>query len=897
MKIRGANIVNGLSGVLLVRKQERPDVLYFAVFYLLLGCGMALGRGTADALFFKRYGIEYLPVMFLFVSVLMMLMSTAYAAYADRFPPERLFKILFVVLVGILSANWALMVFTDWRQAYPLYFLVYEVASELLIIHAALYIGRNLNTQQLKRLSPLIFASAQVGTLIGGMLLATASPLLGVQNILVIWVGLLALSLTLLFIRHTRLGTSPYFRHSRKGSGQLKRVADDLIKVLKFTKQSELLRTISLAFFFMVIAFYILAYSVNRVYNATFQTEEALSSFFGGLTAASSLLGLGIQVLLTNRLLRKHGVKKMNLVFPAAILASFGSLLLVFALPAAILGSFIKDALMPSIRNPVKNLFFNALPNHIQGRARALSIALIMPAALSITGLILLQTQKLQNPLYFLWPGAAAAVLYVYFSLRMNRAYVASIVSSLREKVLLARPDSNIIDDIKTEDVFQELEMGVDQPNDMNALCSARMLVESFPERAPTVLLRRIKASKQATREQLIDMLAPFNSAELCEQLLQDLPGADDAYRASILNAVFARRYPGAEPLVVDALRSSHTGTRAAGVNGVMCYGLQAHVPEATGYWQDMLNSQHAADNLLALSLLARHATLTDQPEFVSLLEHDDDRVIKAALDVLHGWTGSCPVGLANIMAKLGQHTDREIRVAAMKQCRCLPEADRALIIEKAIHDNHPLVSATAIELLFSGGTAPCDDVASWISENRASPRAQQAAMTLLLGQEPAAAVWKHIAVTKAQDAHAIARAIHSLKQDTTTMHRVRAAMELVIYALHERHEQSVDLALTATEQIEDPYTIGVVRAGLKTGDSQHIANACEVLRYIEDKDLLDLLGSVLDDVADNTSATSAGTVTFEDARDALQWCRRRADPWLAECAGHALQTFAEAGA
>lgn len=397
-----------LTSFLLIKEQEQSEVLYFAVFFLLLGCGMALGRGTADALFFKRYGIEYLPIMYLLLGVLLLLLSTAYAAFADKFPPERVFKVLFSVLIGLMMGSWALMAFLEWRQAYPLYYLIYEVASELLVIHGALYLSRNFNTQQIKRLAPLIFACAQIGALIGGMFLATAAPLLGVENILLIWVGLLGLSMALMLARHARLGTSPYFRHSRKGSGQLKRAVDDIAKVLKFAKQSELLRAISIAMFFMVIAFYILSYSVSRVFNDFFQTEESLSAFFGGLTAITSLLGLTIQILLTPRLLRSFGAKKINLVFPATLLLSFGFLLLAFTLPAAIIGSFLKNSFMPAIRNPVNNLFHNALPSYIQGRARALTVALIMPVALCVTGLILLQAQTLQNPGYFLWLGAVA---------------------------------------------------------------------------------------------------------------------------------------------------------------------------------------------------------------------------------------------------------------------------------------------------------------------------------------------------------------------------------------------------------------------------------------------------------------------------------------------------------
>ncbi len=886
-----------LTSFLLIKDQEQSEVLYFAVFFLLLGCGMALGRGTADALFFKRYGIEYLPVMYLLLSVLLLLLSTAYAAFSDKLPPEKVFKVLFAVLIGLLVGSWLLMVFLEWRQAYPLYFLIYEVASELLIIHAALYLSRNFNTQQIKRLAPLIFACAQIGTLIGGLFLATAAPRLGVENILVIWAVLLGLSIALMLVRHARLGTSPYFRHTRKGSGQFKRAVDDLTKVLKFAKQSELLRAISIAMFFMVIAFYILSYSVNRVFNDFFQTEASLSAFFGGLTAATSLLGLGIQILLTSRLLRSFGAKKINLVFPATILLSFGFLLFAFTLPAAIFGSFIKSSIMSAIRTPVNDLFYNALPNYIQGRARALSVALIMPAALCVTGIILLLAQKIPDPGYFLWLGAAASGVYVAYSLRMNKAYVSTIVSTLRDKVLLARPDTATIDPGHAEEIYAELERGVAHPDETIALGSAKIMIDTFPERAPAVIFRRLESCSLAARDRLIRMLQPFNSPEICERLLAGMKDADAHCKATLLNALFERRCAHAQILVDDALHSSDPRTRASGVNGVMHYGLKAMEAGAVAIWRKLLNSERAFDKVLALELMSKHAALTDQPDFVPLLTHPDDKVCKAALATLHHWTGCCPMGLGAVMAQLSLHPDHEIRVATMQYCRCLPETDRAGLIEKAIHDTHPLVSGVAIESLFSDSSVFCEDVAAWICNHKASPRAQRAALPLLLKRQAKGAVWKRIALSKAQDAHVIADAARVLKLADPGEKDTSAALKVIQHVLNEHLEQSVDLALTAMEQLEDPLAIAAVRAGLESKDGLHIANACEVLRYIADKELMKLLSGILDDVDEKKKLKVTDKVEFLGVRDVLNWCAQRADPWLSECATHALKSPAMKGA
>ena len=91
--------MNKLSSLLLVRQDERVRVIYFYLIFLLIGAGMAIGRSTADAMFFKRYGIQNLPAMYGLLSVVFAVVSIVYAAVADRFSAERVFKSIFLALL------------------------------------------------------------------------------------------------------------------------------------------------------------------------------------------------------------------------------------------------------------------------------------------------------------------------------------------------------------------------------------------------------------------------------------------------------------------------------------------------------------------------------------------------------------------------------------------------------------------------------------------------------------------------------------------------------------------------------------------------------------------------------------------------------------------------------
>ncbi len=56
---------------------------------------------------------------------------------------------------------------------------------------------------------------------------------------------------------------------------------------------------------------------------------------------------------------------------------AYTALLLSFTIVFAVFASILKDAFMPAFRNPVRNLFFNALPSYMQGRSRAMALVLV----------------------------------------------------------------------------------------------------------------------------------------------------------------------------------------------------------------------------------------------------------------------------------------------------------------------------------------------------------------------------------------------------------------------------------------------------------------------------------------------------------------------------------------
>src|SRR4026207_1158084 len=95
--------------------------------------------------------------------------------------------------------------------AYPIYYLLFEISSELLIMHASLYFSANFDNEQSKRLLPMTMAGLQTGEG-AGRLIVTSCAILGRRGLGVVWGGLAAIAVGIVLPRPRTVGVSPFFR-------------------------------------------------------------------------------------------------------------------------------------------------------------------------------------------------------------------------------------------------------------------------------------------------------------------------------------------------------------------------------------------------------------------------------------------------------------------------------------------------------------------------------------------------------------------------------------------------------------------------------------------------------------------------------------------------------------
>ncbi|MGW8309733.1 MAG: hypothetical protein ACWGNB_01600 [Thiogranum sp.] len=885
-----------LHRLFLIEEEETGTAVYFLILLLVIGSGMALGRATANALFLKRTGIDYLPLLYLAQGGASFLASLFYAAIADLIPAERFFKALFASLAGLVLAFWLLVSLTGHALLFPAYFLFYEIVSEILLIHSALYLNQNLNTIQAKRLSPVILSGLQIGTILGGLFLATSAPVLGTYNIMLVWALLLILALVMISLRHKRQGPSPYFRTARQSGRDVRRMTAQIRQGFRFARGSELLRLAMIAMVFMVITYYIINYSVKRVYTESYASEDALTAFFGVLTLSTSGLALLVQLFVTNRLIRRFGVPTVNLFYPLASLISFIGMIFHLGLPSAVAASVNIESVMPAFYNPVQTIFLNVLPQHIQGRARAMSLAIVLPISLCVCGAALWVLQDYDNPSYFLAPGALAAAFFVYFSIRMNRAYGATLLTHLKEHLFLPGEQSAMSLRHTGKDNVEVIADSVSR-GDEASVCFARILAEIDPEMATNRILALMDRTTPKIADQLIKVASTTGDDAVYRFLLERPRLHDNHFQATTLKILGSARVEEAIPLVHKALDDPDPRTQVTAIRAVLSWPLEDFQTTAIANWLSLLDGSDK-QRLAALELIPDISRLPsaadrERVEQACLVTIADIYAAQSPparariLDAFSHWQGASDPEIEGLIARAIEDTDPDVRSAAVRCIELLPQDQRTARLESALADGHALVRNAALAHLRERVPNPTELVLNWITEdNRGTPRAQNTLLSSLIESGLPADTLESIVENKIRDARQIHTALATVRQHLDVNNK---PLKLLRHLLEERFQQILDIALTAMEPLCARGIIAIIRGGIRTGDDRYIANACEALHSIPNRALAQTVGQLIQDAfMPARKKDMAGAAGLEVMLETLA---ARHDPWLQECAVAALAT------
>ena len=406
---------------------ERGVVGPAAAAAFLSAAGLTLAASSIDALLFARGGVEDLPVLYLLLGATMFLATLGVSALLGRLGRGRSFLLIpssIAVIAG--AARVALAADADW--IYPALWLLRGAAEFLLGLAVWGLAGLVTDTRQAKRFFPLIGGAAVLGQVVGGLATRPLAPWLGTSNLIVVWLGTLAMVVVLgrvlvaragVDVPRSRLRRTPAIAEMRDG--------------LRYALRSPLLRWMSVGSVLFSLLFFSLYLPFSRAAADRYPQPEDLAGFFGLFFAFSTAVTLLLSLLVMNRLLARVGVPMVMMVLPVLYLLAFGVLTVASTFAILLAFRFAQVVWLQGGASSAWEAVINTVPGDRRDRMRAFLYGGPTQVGTVLAGVVAMIGERALSARILYGIGLAAAAAAVYSMSRVRRAYASELVVALRE--------------------------------------------------------------------------------------------------------------------------------------------------------------------------------------------------------------------------------------------------------------------------------------------------------------------------------------------------------------------------------------------------------------------------------------------------------------------------------
>ncbi|MFC3768152.1 HEAT repeat domain-containing protein [Paenibacillus sp. GCM10012303] len=413
------------------------------VFYFG-GVAESLNYTAFMALFNQRFGVQFLPYVYIAEAVIMPVEGWLLAKLAGRTAKDRFMRILYLIMLFILIGNGAvLLAFMaggfDFRYYYPILF----VSSNFVVRQLTLLLWSTAfdlcPTQQAKRLMPVFVASTTTGGITAGI----GAYLIGK------WFGTVAvyaLAPVMLLIGYGffRKSLARYLTPLMIKEAARKQEAPETVRQDERTNRYYMKQIVASPFLLTAIGlmtlmptlYFMMEYQYFNVAEAHFTNEGDLTAFYGLITALQFTLCLGLQTV-SGKLMNKLGASNVLLGISLLFAGGFGlvsvSMNGPYGLGVISFSYAVLYILLYYIAEPCYQLFFKMMPISERDGFRYYAQGLAASGGILI-GSFLSMTHSMSwlglAPLA--WIGIALSLVLIVVAWYGRHLYIRELVGSVQ---------------------------------------------------------------------------------------------------------------------------------------------------------------------------------------------------------------------------------------------------------------------------------------------------------------------------------------------------------------------------------------------------------------------------------------------------------------------------------
>ena len=643
--------------------------VWSALLIFLIRCAGLLFNNFSETAFLKRFGVEFLPVIYIINPIITLVVLARLSNLMDRVSGYRVLGWC-LVFCGLSVSAFRALIPLETGVIYPVLFVM-KVQFETILGILFWNLANDLfNLRQSKRLFPLITAGGVVGDISGSVFTPVLAQAVSIDNLVVVY-GFISVSAALLVFRMRNafpavLVSGRKGKKKKKGESLLQQFAG----MRRLMKSSALVTVLVLLTFFANVVLPVMNYQFNFAVDRYFATETQMLQFFGYFRAVMNAVSLGL-LFYSGRFYGKFGLPLALMFHPANYVFVFLAFLFRFDVFSAMYARFSTNVFRTVFNKPVNNILIGIFPESYRSRVRPFLRGAVARTALMGGSLLILATDGFFHPKYLsiaVLPFVAGWILTALYLKRKYPVILSNLLS--RDMIDLRSMEQDVLKKVfQNERVRQELLERFRNSEGRETVLYARILQFLSIEDLDDHLLYVIRRQGTDTAKELLPFLSEKAGDKAFDVLKEMIDVDDTELMISMIHAV--------KPLGTQSCgdfyqtlsaRCSEKETDACRYPEVKAYSnacLFSRDPEKyeelIHLWLNSLDREDMRAGIIAIGEIGDKAYI---PKLRKMLEENRDNYLSAALIEALGKLGAD--GINKEAESFLNHPVKETRAAGL---------------------------------------------------------------------------------------------------------------------------------------------------------------------------------------------------------------------------------------
>ena len=410
--------------------QERTPFFCAAVASACAASGALIARAAADTLFLDYYGARFLSLMYIGTSVLVGTVAYCFGRYVRSVSLSRLLILSCIILASTTLALRAALLF-PWHGFRVLAYFWGDLTVNGTMLLFWSFFGQVFDFRRAKRLLGWVGAGGTTACIAAGFLVKPFAERVGTPNLLLV-VMLLLLVFAGAVYYLTRQATAQI--DGRPEPARTEVNLPGFAYYFRLLKAPQI-RSLALQGMVATMVIILVDFQFKTVAQMHYQGPR-LAAFFGDFYAITNILVLLIQLFALHHFLQGKGLLASLCILPVGLFLGGAATIVSLAFLAVLATKLIAQTTVFTIDGGAFQILYLGIKQQTRTQVRALVDGMCKPAAIGITGAILIFISRSAKVYYLSIPGIVLCLVWLFLARHNYALYLSGMVESLKARLL-----------------------------------------------------------------------------------------------------------------------------------------------------------------------------------------------------------------------------------------------------------------------------------------------------------------------------------------------------------------------------------------------------------------------------------------------------------------------------